>query len=271
MTTLDPTIAAYYETAPEESRLEQGAFQLEELRTREIIERFLPAPPTTVLDVGGAAGAYAFFLADKGYTVRLIDPVERLVNVARLRNKSAARPLAACDVGDARTIPAPDASASAVLLLGPLYHLVDAAERRRALREAARVLQPGGALFAAAISRCASALDGLARELFEDQRFGAIVERDLRDGVHRNDTDRADYFTTAYFHRPEELRAEVESAGLAVEGVFGLEGPGWILPDLAERWNDPRRRASLLHVARLLELEPTAIGFSAHMLAVARR
>jgi hypothetical protein len=93
----------------------------------------------------------------------------------------------------------------------------------------------------------------------------------VRDGQHRNPTDRLDYFTTAYFHQPEELRAELAEAGLEVEGLYGVEGPGWILPDLADRWTDPGRRAALLHVARLLEAEPSVLGCSAHLLAIGRK
>jgi hypothetical protein len=48
----------------------------------------------------------------------------------------------------------------AVLLLGPLYHLAVKAERAAAIRAAARILRPGGPLFAAAISRWASRIDG---------------------------------------------------------------------------------------------------------------
>ena len=88
------------------------------------------------------------------------------------------------------------------------------------------MLKRGGRLFAAAISRWASALDGLARDLLPDPRFARIVERDLRDGQHRNPTERLDYFTTAYFHRPEELAAEVEGAGLKMDGVLRDRGPG---------------------------------------------
>lgn len=162
-------------------------------------------------------------------------------------------------------------TADVVLLLGPLYHLTGPEERALALQEAARVLKPGGWLFAAAISRWASVLDGLARDLFQDPRFAQIVERDLRDGQHRNPTDRLDYFTTAYFHRPQDLADEVLRAGLAVEGVYGLEGPAWILPDVSVRMARPERRAALLRVARLLEAETSVVGTSAHLLAVARR
>jgi ubiquinone/menaquinone biosynthesis C-methylase UbiE len=267
----DPAIAEFYGKAPEEDRLEEGAFLLEALRTRELIERHAPAPPAIVLDIGGAAGAYALWLAEAGYSVHLLDPIPRLVAEAGRRSAANPRPLASCRVGDARNLPFPDESADVVLLLGPLYHLTAAPDRARALKEATRVLKPGGWLFAAAVSRWGSALDGLARDLFEDPRFAAIVEQDARDGQHRNSTERLDYFTTAYFHRPEDLGAEVLAAGLVIDGLFGIEGPGWILPDIAARLADPRRRADLLRVARLLESDPSVLAASAHLLAVARK
>ncbi len=267
----DAAIAAYYEQWPEESRLEEGPFLLESLRTRELIERHAPAPPATVLDVGGAAGAYALWLADKGYSVHLLDPISRLVAEAERRSAVNSRPLASCRVGDARNLPFPDETAELVLLLGPLYHLTAAPDRARALHETARVLKPGGRLLAAAVSRWGSALDGLARDLFHDPNFAAIMEQDARDGQHRNLSGRPDYFTTAYFHRPEDLRAELIDAGFLMDELFGIEGPGWILPDVAARMADPRRRADLLRVARLVESEPSILGASAHLLAVARR
>ena len=268
---VDPAITAFYTQSPEEDRLERGAFLLEAIRTRELIERFAPLAPATVLDVGGAAGAYATWLADLGYTVHLIDVVPRLVAEARRRSGGRQRPLASCTVGDARSLDFPDASADAVLLLGPLYHLTTSTDRARAIAEAARVLAPGGRLFAAAISRWASALDGLARDRFKDERFAAIVEADVRDGQHRNPTGQLDYFTTAYFHRPDDLRAEVEAGGLVVEALVGIEGPGWLFPDIDDRLSDPRRRADLLRVARLLESEPSALGTSPHLMAIARK
>jgi ubiquinone/menaquinone biosynthesis C-methylase UbiE len=268
---LDRQVAAYYEVAPEESRLDEGAGRLELERTLELFRRFGPPPPAVVLDVGGGPGRYAERLAEEGYEVHLIDPVERLVAQARTRSLRLSRPIASCRTGDARAIDFPDACADAVLLLGPLYHLTDAEGRSLALGEARRVLAPGGRLFAAAISRFASALDGLARNLLPDPRFLSIVERDLASGQHRNETDRLDYFTTAYFHRPEELRAEVETSGLALDGVFTVEGPAWLLQDLPARWADPPARAALLAAVRLLESEPALMGASAHLLAVATK
>jgi SAM-dependent methyltransferase len=265
----DPVIDAFYQESPEEERLEREHSRLELLRTRELIQRFAPRPPATVYDVGGGAGPYAFWLADAGYEVHLVDASSRLVDEARLRNRERKRPLASCDVGDARSTAFGNATADIVLLLGPLYHLTERADRVRALGEVARVLKPGGIAFAAAISRFASALDGLSRDLFADPAFNTIVERDLREGQHRNPTGKPDYFTTAFFHHPDELRSEGTEAGLTVDGVYGIEGPGWILPDAGERLKDDRRREDLLRVARTLESEPSVLGISAHLMLVA--
>jgi ubiquinone/menaquinone biosynthesis C-methylase UbiE len=268
---LDPDIAAYYDLAAEESRLGQGAARLEFARTRELIRRLAPPPPAVVLDVGGGTGPYARWMAELGYEVHLLDPVQRLVEVARRESERSTHPLASCEVGDARSLQRPAGSAGIMLLLGPLYHLPDAADRARALAEAYRVLRPGGVLFAAAISRFASALDGLTRDLLGDPAFVRIVEEDLASGRHRNPTERLDYFTTAYFHHPHELTREVAAAGFEAEGPYGLEGAAWLLRDFDRHWADAGGREALLRVVRALECEPTLLGVSAHLLAVGRR
>ena len=96
-------ILRYYAEADERSRLSTGWFQLEQARTRELILRHIPAPPATVLDVGGAAGVYALWLASRGYSVHLIDPVPRHIEQAQAASDGQARcPLASATLGDAR-------------------------------------------------------------------------------------------------------------------------------------------------------------------------
>jgi len=261
-------ITRFYQETAEEGRLGVGPGQLEFERTKEVVLRYFPAARAVVIDVGGAAGAYSLWLAGLGNEVHLIDAIARHVEEAQQRSDAVSHPIRSCRVGDARALPFDVGIADAVLLLGPLYHLTEAADRLRALREAHRVLRPGGVMFAAAISRCASALDGIARDLFADPAFTAIVRQDLETGQHRNMTSNLEFFTTAYFHRPEELRAEVLAAGFSCEAVVGLEGPGWVFADFAERWADARKREDLLRVARALEREESVLGLSAHMLAV---
>ena len=68
-----PEVAAYYAAFAEEERLATGASRLEFERTKEMLSRLLPPPPARVVDVGGAAGVYSFWLADQGYDVHLVD------------------------------------------------------------------------------------------------------------------------------------------------------------------------------------------------------
>ena len=138
-------VVGHYDGIDESSRLRSGWFQLEQARTQELILRHLPPPPAKVLDIGGGAGAYACWLAARGYQVHLSDPVAKHVEQARAASlRQPAHPLASAEVGDARHLAQPDSSADAVLLLGPLYHLVEREERLACLREARRVLRPGG-------------------------------------------------------------------------------------------------------------------------------
>lgn len=263
---LDPAIAEHYRVGGEGERLARGGGLVEAARTREVVARRLPAAPARVLDVGGGPGAYAAWLEELGHDVVLVDPVPLHVEAARARLRRGKATL-----GDARRLDEPDASSDVVLLLGPLYHLIERADRVAALREARRVVRPGGLVFAAAISRFASAFDGMASGRLADPAFARIVDGDLAGGHHRNDDGRPEWFTTAYFHRPEELRREVEEAGLATLEVVGLEGPTWLLADVDAQWADAARRARWMDVLRRIEAEPSVLGVSAHLLAVARR
>src|SRR5688572_26553318 len=70
-----PEILAYYERGHEDHRLAGGAGLLEFERTRELIVRYLPESPQSILDIGGGSGLYAAWLATRGHEVTLIDPV----------------------------------------------------------------------------------------------------------------------------------------------------------------------------------------------------
>jgi ubiquinone/menaquinone biosynthesis C-methylase UbiE len=56
----------------------------------------------------------------------------------------AGEPALDAEVADARALPEPDAAYDGTLLLRPLYHLTEPADRLSALREAVRVIRPGG-------------------------------------------------------------------------------------------------------------------------------
>ncbi len=265
-------IISYYESFDEASRLAGGHTSLEFTRTLELMERYLPSPPAVVLDIGGAAGVYSYPLAKKGYEVHLIDPVEK--HLEQAREASAKQPnhtLAGISSGDARALEWPDSSVDIALLMGPLYHLTDRNDRLKALREAYRVLRDGGLLFATFISRYASVLDGLVFGFVHDPKFFEIVKQDLKDGQHRNPTDNADYFTSSYFHHPDEIEPEINEAGFHVEKILAIEGPGWLVRDLDSKMKTALKRERILEIIRMLEEDRSLLPLSDHIAAVARK
>ena len=264
---LDPLILSYYEKGEEADRLYGGfpSGPLEFARTKEILERYLSPPPLDILDVGGGPGVYAAWLAEQGYRVMLIDPVPLHVEQARSAHEGID-----AEVGDARELRQGNSMMDAVLLLGPLYHLVERGDRVLAIREAGRVLRPGGVLFVAVISRFAALLDLLLRaDRIHEPEVQRIVEVAVDTGVFEGAHD--GLFTTAYFHLPRELRDEMSEAGFEEPEILQIEGPGGFVSDFAERWADEARREALLATARLVEREPEMLGAGAHLMGVARR
>lgn len=173
----EPPIHDHYDTAyDEDTRLRQGLGRLELARVQEIVRRHLPTS-ARVLDVGGATGVHSEWLLDDGHTVHLVDLLPG--HVARASERLGSVVGFTAQVADARALPLPDASVDAVLLLGPLYHLTDRADRLAAWREAHRVVVPGGVVVAMAINRFASLFDGLAQSYLFDPAFRAIVAQDL--------------------------------------------------------------------------------------------
>ena len=262
----------HYDTAiDEDQRLREGLGRLELARVQEIVRRHLPSA-ARVLDVGGATGVHAEWLLADGHTVHLVDLLEG--HVARATDRLGEDPRFTATVGDARTLELPDASVDAVLLLGPLYHLTERADRLAVWREASRVVVPGGVVLAMGISRFASLFDGLAQAYLFDPAFRAIVAQDLATGVHQNPTGDPRWFTTAYFHRPDELAAEASEVGLDVRETVGVEGMAhWIksLAPVFDEGADPADREAVLAAARAVEAEPSLLGLSSHLVTVAVR
>jgi SAM-dependent methyltransferase len=259
---------AYYDRGEERGRLSDGRGQLEFIRTTEVLARRLPPPPAVIADIGGGPGRYALWLASLGYQVEHRDLMP--AHVGQLQADAAGRPGIRAAVADARDLDLPDASADAVLLLGPLYHLARRADRAAAIGEAARILRPGGPLFAAAISRWAARIDGIIGNRVHLRYPAALglVDEAERTGVFP--PLHAGAFTS-YSHRPAELRAELAAAGLDVAGLVSVEGPAMIVPDLEARMADPEDRAAILGAARALESVPELAGLGPHLLATAIR
>jgi ubiquinone/menaquinone biosynthesis C-methylase UbiE len=266
---LPDEIRDHYENLVEEDlRIREGLGRLELVRTREVIRRYLSGGRLRILDVGGATGVHAEWLLAAGHRVHLVDPVPGLVDKASERLGEL--PGFSAEVGDARALNADDRSYDAVLLFGPLYHLIEREDRLRAWREAARVVESSGLVFGMGITRFASLFDGLTSGFLFNTSFRRVVDRDLETGQHRNPSRDPAWFTTAYFHHPDELAQEAQEAGLTILETVGIEGLAAWLPSLAERWNDPDDRETILFSARAVETETSLRGLSPHLVSIAQ-
>lgn len=275
---IDPAVLAGYEAGREFGRLRRGLGLVECARTREILLEALPAAPAVVYDVGGGYGEYAWWLASLGHRVALFDLAGENIRLAgELAAEYPGVALEGMEVADARTIHRPGGSADTVLLMGPLYHIVEREERGRALKEAARLLKPGGKLFAAAITRWSTALwaasaYGRENDLLGEAAFGRMLRREWATGHHIHEAGSAYRgLGRSYFHRPEELREELAAAGFEGAALHGVVGPGWLVPCLDEAWADPHRREAVLGLVRELGEEEALLGLSTHLLAVAEK
>ena len=185
------------------------------------LAEFLPSPPARIVDIGGGPGRYAIALAQKGYSVTLVDLSQDSLTLAQEKAQEAGVTLDA--VVHANALDLADLASctyDTALLFGPLYHLLTRSERLQAVHEALRVLRPGGSLFATFITRFAQFRWAARYDPAWLARDRDYTEQFLESGIHRV----PGLFTDAHFAHPDEIVPLMESAGLSTVRVLGCEG-----------------------------------------------
>ena len=75
----------------------------------------------------------------------------------------------------------------------------------------------------------------------------------------------------SFFHHPDELIFEIESAGFKKPKIIGIEGPCWLQHDLNKHFGNNKMRKVLLSFIFLIESDKAIIGASAHMMGIAEK
>ena len=262
-------VRAYYEKHGDREWYRLTRHRVEFAVTLRVLRDSLPAG-ARVLDAGGGPGRYAVALAAAGHQVTLLDLVPRMLARARDHAQDRRVRLEGLVEGNATDLSRfEDGSFEAVLLLGPLYHLPAAEDRFRALREARRVLVPGGLLLAAFLTRFAPLRQAAGtdpRDLLRGaERYESLLETGVLPPPRRDEE-----LPHGYYARAEEVPPLLAAAGfepprmLAAESILdgiedrvgALHGPAW------DAWAD---------LAYDLAGDPGLLAACTHLLAVTSR
>lgn len=260
-------IRAYYNDDPEREhgRLEQH--QLEFDLTWRYLDHYLPAQGR-ILEIGAATGRYTLPLAERGYHVTAVDLSAGQLDVCQRRiTEAGLKHLVGFVVADARDLG--DVTArdfDAVLLMGPLYHLIAEADRKTALRQAADRLVDGGVLVSALISRF-GVLSDLLRNHPGWIADPSEVESVIANGHRPDDAPRGGF--RGYLARADEVVPLHEALDFESLALAGVE------PALAadENYNtlQGEQRRLWLDLLYRISTEPSIIGASRHLLYVGRK
>jgi len=269
--TPDQLVRESYDENPDKEwdRLAQHPTEFE--ITRRIIVAHLPQGPLDILDVGGGPGRYAISLARDGHRVTLLDISWSVMRLAeRKALEAGVRFEMIC--GDARNLsPFPDRSFDAVLLLGPLYHIVDPEGRKQAISEARRVLRPGGLVFAAFINllsvvkAMAMSSPGLIRlrEEFEKMlETGTYIPLEAKEPGWSG-------FTAAWFAHPREINPLMESAGFSTLELVNCEGFLTLVEEKLAGLS-PQEQDAWLELNHRFCRDPWLLGSAEHLLYVGK-
>jgi len=261
-------IRDYYDASVCEMNDRLQRHQIEHDITLRYLGEYLP-PKSRILEIGAATGAYTVQLARRGHHVTAVDLSEKLIEECRrqVADKKLGRRVD-CYVADARDLsPVPAQFFDAVLLMGPLYHLVLKADRKKALREAFNRLKPGGLLFSALISRygiMGHLLRCIPHWIEKQEEVRSIIER----GQDPEDHPKGGF--RGYYATVEETVPLHEASGFKTIVLAGAE-PAISGDDEIYNRLEGKRRNLWLDLLYELSREPSLVASSQHLLYIGQK
>ncbi|WP_405564906.1 class I SAM-dependent methyltransferase [Polaribacter sp. Asnod6-C07] len=255
----------FYNKASEETRLEKGMGIFEFERIKELIKQHISKPNITIIDVGGGTGKYSEWLAQQNHKVHLIEPVAKHIKLAEKRAKKLKNPFSVTK-GIAQKLPYKNDTADLVILHGPLYHLQKREDRIATILEAKRVLKKGGIVLGFAINATASTVVGLMNGMIHANSFFEMCKEELTSGIHNTPKDFPFLLADAFYHKPQDLKAEFLEQELKFINLFAVEGMIWLDNEYFANMLDKKKSKTLKALQHLTQNDEYLLPFSPHMM-----
>jgi S-adenosylmethionine-dependent methyltransferase len=261
-------ITAYYNNDPERENSRLERHQLEYDLTWRYLDQYLPSQGH-ILEIGAATGRYTLGLAQRGYRITAVDMSEKLLEMNRVRIlEEGYEQQVRFILGDARKLEeVTERDFEAVLLMGPLYHLVEEADRKAAVKAAADHLKDGGILFSAFISRF-GVMGDLLRNLPGWIENEAEVRNILATGKNPDHIPGSGF--RGFFAKITEIAALHEAIDFETLAIAGVE-PAISSDDESYNRLQGTQRQQWLNLLYQISTEPSILGASRHILYIGRK
>lgn len=219
-------IKDYYAKFDEQHRLDSNEGLLEYIISLDLLLKYLPKE-SKVLDLGGGAGKYSFELAKKGYHVTLADLSLNLLNQAKKEMETSLIPLDSIDEVNALDLHIyEDNSFDAVILFGPLYHLLFEEERIQCIKEVNRVLKKDGIVFASFIPYLAGSIAIVDRAFRDNSQVDCDnLSKVFKNGSFTNNANHG--FQEGYYAKSEEIKNLFNDSGFNEILMRSIRGFGY--------------------------------------------
>ena len=261
-------IRKHYNTDPlkEWDRLQKRT-PYEKYITTQMMDRYI-RPGDTILDIGGGPGQYSVYYAKQGHAMTLLDLSDGNVRFAKKKARQYGVKITALQGNALDLSRFEDASFDAVFLMGPLYHLMEEESRLQAIREAKRVLKPGGYLFSSFILMFGGVIYGL-RELPETILWPE--EQPLYEVAARDEGLSFKAFTFAYMTTVRDAKQLLASVpGMETVTAFGQESILAPYRNILKRSPRKIRQAWFDYALRYCEKEDY-LTHSEHLMIISRK
>jgi len=192
------------------------------LLTCRMLDRYIKSGDS-VLDIGGGPGRYSLYLAEKGCNVTLLDLSDGNTTFGAAQAVREGLSLKTI-TGDAREA---DRLAAGqydhVLLMGPMYHLLEEADRVKAVNAALNTLKPGGVIYVSFINSFAGIVYYM-KYMPEMITSTEPNEVEFRKNTASQKSYAGDAFTKAFFIEQSEILPFMAQFPLEKLHLFGQEG-----------------------------------------------